>query len=200
VARFRNHLPTHIHSGILAGFSRTSHCNLFFVRHGSVDRRLEQGLISASTRRVFWAAEQARRAVVRFANQAENGEAPASARRTFAGPFASGDVIPPAFLLRVLNYHTSAASISRDVEVRKRLTSLLQGRRQGLLWPCRAGGRASSTATAIALQGLRDPEAVEALEAFAEGEGGYYPWSPTDGTDHLSSPQGAAASQGEKTR
>jgi hypothetical protein len=48
-------------------------------------------------------------------------------------------VIPPAFLLRVLNYHTSAASIFRDVEVRKRLTSLLQGRRQGLLWPCRAG-------------------------------------------------------------
>jgi hypothetical protein len=179
VARFRNHLPTHIHSGILAGFSRTSHCNLFFFRHGSIDRKLEQGLISASTHRVSWAAEQARQAVVRFANEAENAEAPASTR----WPSASGDVVPPAFLLRVLNHHTSAASIFRDVEVRKRLTSLLQSRRRGLLWPYRAGGLVSSTATAIALQGFRDPEAVEALEAFADGEGGYYPWSPTDETD-----------------
>jgi hypothetical protein len=176
VARFRNHLPTHIHSGILAGFTRTSHCNLFFFRHGSIDRRLEQGLISASTRRVSWAAEQARQAVVRLADLAENGAAPAPARR----PPASGDVVPPGFLLRVLNHHTSADSIFRDVEVRKRLTSLLQSRRQGLLWPYQDGGPISSTATALVLPGFRDPEAVEALEAFADGEGGYYPWVPTD--------------------
>ena len=84
------------------------------------------------------------------------------------------------FLLQVLNHHTSAASIFRDVEVRKGLTSLLQSRRQGLLWPYRVGGQVSSTATALVLQGFRDPEAVEALQAFADGEGGYYPWSLTD--------------------
>lgn len=179
VARFRNHLPTHIHSGILAGFSRTSHCNLFFFRHGSIDQRLERGLISASARRVSWAAEQARQAVVRLAKQAEDGEAQPTSRSS-AEPSASGDVIPMAFSLRLLNHHTSAASIFRDVEVRKRLTSLLQSRRQGLLWPYQAGGRQSSTATALVLWGLRDPEAVEALEAFADGEGGYYPWPPTD--------------------
>ena len=182
VARFRNHLPTHIHSGILAGFTRTSHCNLFFFRHGSIDRRLEQGLISASTRRVSWAAEQAREAVVRLANQAENGEAPPPTSQPPAEPSVPEDVFPAAFSLRLLNHHTSAASIFRDVEERKRLTSLLKGRRQGLLWPYQEGGRQSSTATALVLWGLRDPEAVEALEAFADGEGGYYPWSLTDDT------------------
>jgi len=182
LARFRNHLPTHIHSGILANFTRTSHCNLFFFRHGSIDQRLERGLISASTRRVSWAAEQARQAVARLADRAENGEAQPPTSRPPADPSASGDVIPAAFSLRLLNHHTSAASIFRDVEVRKRLTSLLQGRRRGLLWPYRVGGRQSSTATALVLWGLRDPEAVEALEAFADGEGGYYPWPPANDT------------------
>ena len=51
VAQFRNHLPTHIHSGELARFTRPSHCCLFFLRHGSIDRRLEHGLIEASAGR-----------------------------------------------------------------------------------------------------------------------------------------------------
>jgi hypothetical protein len=191
VARFRNHLPTHIHSGILAGFTRTSHCNLFFFRHGSIDRRLELGLISASTGRVSWAAEQARQAVVRLASQAENDHAQAPTYPP-AGPLASGDVVPLGFLLRVLNHHTSVDSLFRDIEVRKRLTSLLQSRRQGLLWPYQVGGRVSSTATALVLQGLRDPEAVEALEAFADGEGGYYPWSLTEEEPDDTAPGGVA--------
>jgi hypothetical protein len=193
VARFRNHLPTHIHSGILAGFARTSHCNLFFFRHGSIDQRLEYGLISASTGRVSWAAEQARQAVVRLAGQAESGEAPAPTRLPPAGPSDSGDVVPLGFLLQVLNHHTSADSIFRDVEVRKRLTSLLQSKRQGLLWPYRVGGRVSSTVTALVLQGFRDPEAVEALEAFADGEGGYYPWSLADEKGSDDTPSGGMA-------
>ncbi len=180
VARFRNHLPTHIHSGILAGFARTSHCNLFFFRHGSIDQRLEHGLISASTGRVSWAAGQARKAVVRLASQAGTDEDSTPTRLPPAGTSDSGDVVPLGFLLQVLNHHTSTASIFSDVEVRKGLTSLLQSRRQGLLWPYRVGGRVSSTATALVLQGFRDPEAVEVLEAFADGEGGYYPWSSTD--------------------
>jgi hypothetical protein len=178
VARFRNHLPTHIRSGILANFARTSHCNLFFFRHGSIDRALEYGLASASTRRVSWAAEQARQAVVRLADRAENGTAPTL--QPPAESITSGDVVPLGFLLQVLNHHTSVDSIFRDVDVRKRLTSLLQSRRQGLLWPYLVGGQVSPTATALVLRGLRDPEAVEALETFADGEGGYYPWPLTD--------------------
>jgi hypothetical protein len=158
LARFRNHLPTHVHSGVLARFTRTSHCNLFFFRHGSIDRQLERGLIEASTSRVSWAAQQARKAVVRLANEAE-GE----------------DAVPLGFLLRALNHHTSAASIFDNVETRKRLISLLQNRRHELLWPHQAGGPVSSTASALVLQGFYDPLGVEALEVFADGRGGYYP-------------------------
>jgi hypothetical protein len=176
VARFRNHLPIHIHSGMLARFTRTSHCNLFFLRHGSIDRQLESGLIKASTGRVSWAAQRAREAVVRLANEAANGELALTCQPSPpTEPFASGDVVPLGFLLKALNCHTSPASIFRDVEVRKRLISLLQHRRQESLWPHKAGGPVSSTASALVLQGsFRDPEGLEALEVFADGRGGYY--------------------------
>jgi hypothetical protein len=154
---------------------------------------LEHGLISASTGRVSWAAGQARKAVVRVAGQAGTDEALAPTRLPPVGPSDSGDVVPLGFLLQVLNHHTSTASIFRDIEVRKRLTSLLQSRRQGLLWPYRVGGRVSSTATALVLQGFRDPDAVEALEAFADGEGGYYPWSLTDEIGQDDTAPGATA-------
>jgi hypothetical protein len=158
VARFRNHLPTHVHSGVLAHFARTSHCNMFFFRHGSIDGRLEQGLIEASTNRVSWGAGQARKAVVRLANEADDE-----------------DAVSLGFLLRALNHHTSAASIFDNVDTRKRLISMLQQSRRDLLWPQEAGGPVSSTASALVLQGLHDPPGVEALEAFADGRGGYYP-------------------------
>lgn len=177
VARFRNHLPTHIHSGMLARFARTSHCNQFFLRHGSIDRQLEHGLIQASTGRVSWAAERAREAVVRLANEAADRDLAMSSQPSApTNPFATGDVVPLGFLLKALNCHTSAASAFRNVDVRKRLISLLQHRRQELLWPHQAGGPVSSTASALVLQGwFRDPEGVEALEVFADGRGGYYP-------------------------
>lgn len=176
VARFRNHLPTHIHAGILARFSRTNHCNLFFLRHGSIDEQLEKGLVEASTSRVSWAAEQAREAVVRLASEATDKELALTCQPPPpAKPFASGDVVPLGFLLKALNYHTSAASIFSNVGIRKRLMSLLQHRRQELLWPQGVGGSVSSTATALVLQGFHDPEGIEALEGFADGQGGYYP-------------------------
>lgn len=181
VARFRNHLPTHIHSGVLARFSRTSHCNLFFLRHGSIDEQLEKGLVQASTNRVTWAAEQAREAVLKLANATGTGnELALSCRPPSAEPFACGDVVPLGFVLGVLNHHTSAASVFSNFEVRRELMSILQRKRQGSLWPHHAGGPASATVTALVLHGLYDPEGVEALEAFATGGGGYYPYLGID--------------------
>ena len=176
VARFRNHLPTHIHAGVLARFSRTSHCNLFFLRHGSIDEPLESGLVEASTGRVNRAAEQARSAVLDLANEAESGEElTLTCQPPSAGPFAHGDVVPPGFVLSVLNRPTSAASIFSNFEVRQKLMSILRPKRQGLLWPHHTGGSVSATATALVLHGLYDPEGVEELETFADGRGGYYP-------------------------
>ena len=175
VARFRNHLPTHIHAGVLARFNRTSHCNLFFLRHGSIDEPLESGLVEASTSRVNRAAEQARSAVLELANEAESGEElTLTCQPPSAGPFAHGDVVPPGFVLSVLNRPTSAASIFSNFEVRQKLMSILRRKRQGSLWPHHTGGPVSATATALVLHGLYDPEGVEELETFADGQGGYY--------------------------
>jgi hypothetical protein len=136
---------------------------------------LEHGLIEASAGRVAWAAQRAREALVRLAGEAGDDRDLALTCQppTPAKPFGSGDVVPLGFLLKVLNYHTSAASIFSNVEVRKRLLALLH-RRQELLWPHQVGGPVSSMASALVLQGFRDPEGVEALEAFADGRGGYY--------------------------
>ena len=181
VARFRNHLPTHIHAGVLARFGRTSHCNLFFLRHGSIGEQLENGLIQASSSRVKQAAGQAREAVVNLANEASSGREPAlTCQPPSAGPFGCGDVVPLGFLLGVLNQHTSAASIFSNYEVRQKLMAILQRKRQGALWSHHAGGPESATASALVLQGSYDPEGVEALEAFADGRGGYYPHLGTD--------------------
>ena len=169
VARFRNDLPTHIHSGILAHFSRTSHCNRFFLRHGSIDEQLEDGLMEASTNRVNWGAERAREAVLGLANEAGNGEELALVCHPPppAEPFVCGDVVPLGFVLGVLNYHTSAASIFSNFEVRRKLMSILQRKQQESLWPHQTGGPVSATATALVLQGLYDPESVQRLEVFA---------------------------------
>jgi hypothetical protein len=175
VARFRNHLPTHVHAGILARFSRTSHCNLFFLRHGSIDEQLERGLVEATTSRVTWAAGQAKEAVLTLADgvASEEERLALTCQSPSDGSFARGDVVPVSFVLGVLNRHTSAASIFSNFEVRKKLMANLQRKRQGSLWPHHTGGPVSSTATALVLHGLYDPGGIEALEAFADGRGGY---------------------------
>ena len=43
-ARFSNRLGDHLHAGTLAGFSRTAHCNLFFLNHGRIDESSRGGI------------------------------------------------------------------------------------------------------------------------------------------------------------
>ena len=177
VARFRNHLPTHVHAGVLARFSRTGHCNLFFLRHGSIDQGLERGLISAAFSRVNWAARTAQEAVARFARETYDErlsltcQPPPPAR-----PFPYGDLVPLGFLLKASN----ASTDSKAADARAKLRALLQSKRQGSLWSYHTGGLATSTDSALVLQGFQDPDGVEALEAFADGGGGYYPQLSSD--------------------
>jgi hypothetical protein len=80
---------------------------------------LENGLIKASTGRLSW-AEKARKAVVLLASEAADKELALTRRpSTPTKPFACGDLVPLGFMLKALIFHTSAASIFRDVEVRK---------------------------------------------------------------------------------
>ncbi len=177
VARFRNHLPTHVHAGMLAHFSRTGHCNQFFLRHGSIDRGLERGLVSAASSRVTWAARKTQQAVARLAREtcaerlALTCQPPPPAR-----PFPFGDLVPLGFLLKASNASTDPGA----ADARAKLQALLQSERQGSLWSYHTGGLATSTDSALVLQGFQDPDGVEALEAFADGGGGYYPQLSSD--------------------
>lgn len=180
IARFRNCLPTHIRAGELAHFARTDHCNLFFLRHGSVDEELERGLIKASADRVTWAREQGRKAVSQLVNEVCHRELALTCQPPPpAIPFAFGDIVPLGFMLKALNPDTSIASIFSEVEIHKKLLKILRSKRQGLLWSYHTGCLVTSTNSVLVLQAFYDPAGVEALEIFADGLGGYYPqlWS-----------------------
>ena len=157
VARFRNHLPTHVHAGVLARFSRTGHCNLFFLRHGSIDRGLERGLISAASSRVAWAARIAQEAVTRLARKtcderlALTCQPPPPART-----FPYGDLVPLGFLLKASNAFMEPGAADACAKLR----ALLQSRRQGSLWSYHTGGLATSTDSALVLLGCHGPDGV----------------------------------------
>ncbi|MGF1470869.1 MAG: hypothetical protein ACFB50_03900 [Rubrobacteraceae bacterium] len=177
VARFRNHLPTHVHAGELARFSRTGHCNLFFLRHGSIDRQLELGLIKASSSRVAWGAAQTQKAVSRLADEADDGGRALTCHPPPpAKAFAYGDIVPLGFLLRAADRNGYASSNGwATAGATSKLRALLERKRQGPLWSYHTGGLVTSTDSVLVLQGLPDPDGIRALETFADGEGGYLP-------------------------
>lgn len=124
-------------------------------------------------------------------------------------PFPYGDLVPLGFLLRALwrpepsSSPAPPAAFSRGANgaeaqaqpgageaggrssrsssgrTRSEVGELLEARRQGKLWSYHTGGLPTATDTALVLQGMCDPAAVEALEVFADGQGGYTPqrWS-----------------------
>lgn len=180
LAHYRNYLPAHIFAGELAYFTRTGHCTLFFLRHGSIDKELERGLIKASEDKVSWAREQAYKAVLQLANKAyQKGLSLICQPPPPTNPSAFGDIVPLGFMLKALNLKTSANSTSSELGICKTLRDFLQRTRQGLLWSYHMGGLVTSTDSALVLQAFDDPIGVEALEVFGDGRGGYYPqlWS-----------------------
>jgi hypothetical protein len=176
VAQFRNRLPVHIHSGTLAHFTRTGNCNLFFLQHGNIDSQLEAGLIKASESRVTWARNFCLKAASQLGYKACHQpmamicQPPLSAK-----PFPFGDLVPLGFLLKALNLAASDSSISA---VRQELSSFLLNKRQGHLWSFQTDCLITSTDSVLVLQGFNDPEAVEALEIFADDGGNYHPHTP----------------------
>ena len=102
-AAFRHRLPAHLEAGEMAGFSRTGHCNEFFLRHCSIDGDLEIGLVRASDDRIGGGACRAATSVGALADRACSQslamtcEPPAPAE-----PYAYGDLVPLGFVLRAL--------------------------------------------------------------------------------------------------
>ena len=195
LARFQNRLPVHIHAGILSHFSRTGHCNLFFLQHGNIDPLLEGGLMKVSEVRVTWARNQSFKALAKLAQDAcMHSMSMTCQPPPPAKPFPYGDLVSLGFVLKGLNaaakMHrgTESKIESKEVavspenailEARQALSQFLLSKRQGNLWAFHTDRLITSTDSALILQGFNNPEAVETLELFADGQGGYYPqlWS-----------------------
>lgn len=172
LARFRNRLSTHLLSGLLAGFSRTGNCNLFFLRHTEIDEPLKEGLVRAG-----WA----RRAAARGASLATLSQLVLAARRdTLAmtcrspgGQAATpyGDLVPLGFVARALAGSQSPPNTAALELVRRHLVA----RSESGLWAFHSGRLVTATDSALVLLGIPDREATAALERFADGAGAYLP-------------------------
>jgi hypothetical protein len=184
VASFRNRLPVHLHSGSLAGYSRTGNCNLFFLNHGEIDQNLAAGLIQASDNRTAWARETGLAALGRLGSLARQKclamtcQPPPPQDR-----FGYGDLVPLGFLLKALNQSCKDTLAEPIAQVRE----ILLAARQRELWSFHSGRLVTAIDSALILQALPDREGVEALERFSDGEGQYYPqlWSQTKQPDRM---------------
>jgi hypothetical protein len=192
VARFRNRLSRHVLAGRLASFSRTQHCNDFFLNHGVIDAPLAEGLSQAAADRVRRSRSIAQGVVLALAERATRQPLPMICEPPPpATPFEYGDLVPLGLLLRALNAATAAApdpfSAIRFRLVADDLRGELDRARQNALWAFHRGRLVTATDSALILLGLSDPEAVEALETFADGTGGYYPqlWSDDERPGHM---------------
>ncbi len=184
LARFQNRLPIHIHAGILSHFSRTAHCNIFFLRHGNIDAPLKDGLLQAGEKRINWGKNRSFKALAKLAQTAcEQTLAMTCQPPAPEESFAYGDLVPLGFVLKGLNLAKTAVS---EVEIQnlvgeasQNLNQHLLERRQENLWAFHTKRLITATDSALVLQGLNQPQSLEALELFADEQGGYYPqlWS-----------------------
>jgi hypothetical protein len=184
VASFRNRLPVHLHSGSLAGYSRTGNCNLFFLNHGEIDRNLAAGLIQASDNRTAWGREKGLAALGRLGSLArEKCLAMTCQPPPPQSRFGYGDLVPLGFLLKALNHSSKDTLAEPTAWIRE----ILLAGRQRELWSFHSGRLVTATDSALILQALPDRAGVEALESFSDGEGQYYPqlWSQTKQPDRM---------------
>ncbi|MTF40716.1 hypothetical protein [Cyanobacterium aponinum] len=176
LAKFQNRLPIHIHAGILSHFSRTAHCNLFFLQHGNIDPPLEEGLWKASEVRSNWGKNYNLTILANLVNQVEEKPLAMVCQPPPPQPlFGYGDLVPLGFVLRALNLATDENTINS----KNKLEKFLLSKQEGKLWAFHSQRLVTATDSALVLQGFNLPESVEALEVFADGKGGYYPqlWS-----------------------
>jgi hypothetical protein len=176
VARFRNNLMMHFQAADLSGYSRTGNCNDFFLQHGEIDPSLESGLLQATQVRIQHGATRSIAAAALLARRACRERLPMICQPPAPEqPYPFGDLVPSGFLLRLFSSLPSNPLAISGEPLRENLYKA----RQGKLWSFHTGRLVTSTDSALILQGLHDSEAVEELERFSDGSGGYYPqlWS-----------------------
>ncbi len=145
VVRFENQLPEHLLAGLVSGFARTHHCNLFFLRHGAIDAELEQGLLAAGEARLKLAVRVLQATAVRAGLDARAGNrAMTCLPPPPQAPFPYGNLVPLGLLLRALRRFPEDKAVDAGAQLVRRH---LDRQRQGLLWSFHTGGLATATDT-----------------------------------------------------
>jgi len=178
-ARFSNRLGDHLLSAGLAGFSRTAHCNLFFLNHGRIDDRLEAGLLAAATARIQHGMRTAAASAVDLILSARRSQlAMTCVPPAPQSPYPCGDVVPFGLLAYALDGIPNSTPAVKAASVLA--SRFLDNHRIGNLWSFHQGGLPTATDTALILLGQKTVATIEALEEFSDGAGGYLPQLSSD--------------------
>jgi hypothetical protein len=174
LARFDNGLADHLETGALAGFGRTANCNRFFLNHGRIDETVAAGLLQAAADRVANGLSIATATAVGLVLAARKNELAMTCVPPAPQPsYPFGDLVPLgmlAYALRRMAKRDPAAEAAAILTRR-----YLERHRAGDLWPFHRGRLPTATDSALILLGRDDEGAIEALEPFADGAGGYLP-------------------------
>jgi hypothetical protein len=178
-ARFSNRLGDHLRAAELAGFSRTAHCNLFFLNHGHVDTLLEAGLVTATNSRIQHALRTAAATAVALILAARRSElAMTCVPPAPQASFPCGDVVPLGLLAYALGGISDSAPAVRAASLLA--NRFLESHRVGNLWPFHRGRLPTATDSTLVLLGLKDATAIQALEAYCDGAAAYLPQLSSD--------------------
>ena len=187
IARFRNRLATHIKAGMLSGFTRTENCNLFFIDHAEINAHLAQGLLSAFNDRLASGRQIIKTFLHKLAVKAmESPLAMTCVPPSPESPFPYGDLVPLGFLVRGIRAITQSQpapalllQVHEDLAIKKLIRFVNNTKSDGL-WAFHRGRLVTATDSALVLLGVLHNVPCEALEAFSDGRGAYFPQLSAD--------------------
>jgi hypothetical protein len=167
VAHFSIDLGKHLLAGALANFSRTDHCNEFFLRGCAVTPRIAEGLQHAAEDRITHVRRRLAESL------AATVHAPASATLLCVPPvpqrpYPYGDLVPLGFVLAGLR--AAGDPLTADT-----LEGLLATQCRDGLWSYHRNGLVTAIDSALILQGMHDSQNLAALERFRAPSGWYVP-------------------------
>jgi len=170
-AKYENTLSRHIASGILADFSRTDNCNLFFFLHGNINTELADGLIRAGRKRL---ESEQHRILERLAAIAERSMVEKLQMQMLLPQGSEtpgfGDVVPKGFIYGALRDRMPEA------ELTERYRQSLEGDKLRGLWTFEKNDLETSVDSSLVLMNTYDVTAAELLGKFRdEATGAYLP-------------------------
>lgn len=169
LARYENTLSKHIASGILANFSRTDNCNLFFFLHGNINDELARGIINAGLKRLEFEQQNIRIKLESLANQCIQKKLQMQVVQPFTeDTFDMGDVVPKGIL-----YGALSAILPNEQVTLNLYHSLYQDKLRGL-WTFEKNDLETSVDSALVLQFLFDKEAALLLQKFKDPKSGAF--------------------------